>query len=155
MSDTNKPSPSGKKTKVSKNRRKSRELVVKAIYRNMLNESDIKQIIADAKTDPDYVKTDEDYFRALLNGVTSNLAELDTEIKQYIDRDIAELSPVEHAILRTAAYELLFDMTIPYRVAINEGIELAKRYGGLDGHKYINGVLDKMAANARPHELKK
>jgi len=111
---------SDKKTKVSKNRRKSRELVVKAIYRNMLNESDIKQIIADAKTDPDYVK-----------------------------------SPVEHAILRTAGYELMFDISIPYKVAINEGIELAKRYGGLDGHKYINGVLDKMAAKARPHELTK
>lgn len=146
---------SDKKTKVSKNRRKSRELVVKAIYRNMLNESDIKQIIADAKTDPDYVKTDETYFRELLTGVTTNLDELDAEIKQFIDRDIKELSPVEHAILRTAGYELMFDISIPYKVAINEGIELAKRYGGLDGHKYINGVLDKMAAKARPHELTK
>lgn len=147
--------PAKGKSKVTNNRRKSRELVVKALYRNTLNESDIKQIVADAKTDPDYVKTDEEYFRTLLQGVIDQLDNLDAEIKQYIDRDISELSPVEHAILRIAGYELLFDVTIPYRVAINEGIELAKRYGGLDGHKYINGVLDKMAAKARPHEFKK
>ena len=74
-------------------------------------------------------------------------------ISQFIDRKIDELSPIEHAVLRISGYELMFDVSIPYRVAINEGVELAKTYGGIDGHKYINGVLDKIAAQVRPQEF--
>ncbi len=144
-----------KKPKVSQNRRKSRELVLKAVYRGMLNSSEMKQIILDAKEDPEYVKADESYFKSLLDGVTGKFAELDSQIATFIDRKIAELSPVEHAILRISSYELMFDMSIPYRVAINEGVELAKLFGGTDGHKYINGVLDKVAAHARPQEFRK
>lgn len=144
-----------KKTKTSQNRRKSRELVLKAVYRGMLNTSELKQIIADAKEDPEYIKADESYFRQLLEGVTSKVDELDIQIATFIDRKIAELSPVEHAVLRISTYELIFDMTIPYRVVINEGVELAKIYGGVDGHKYINGVLDKVAAVARPSEFRR
>ena len=144
-----------KKPKVSQNRRKSRELVLKAVYRGMINASELKQIIADAKDDPDYIKADEAYFMALLQGVSGKISELDRQISIFIDRKIQELSPVEHAILRISSFELMFDMSIPYRVAINEGVELAKLYGGADGHKYINGVLDKVAASARPHEFSK
>jgi len=72
---------------------------------------------------------------------------------RLIDREIGELSPIEHAILCIAAFELIHDPSIPYRVAINEGVELAKRFGGTDGHKYVNGVLDKLAAEARPAEV--
>lgn len=148
----NKPA---KKLKTSQNRRKSRELVLKAIYRGMLNAGELKQIATDAKDDPDYIKTDEVYFKQLLAGVTENIEKLDQEISTFIDRQLDELSPVEHAILRISSYELFFDMSIPYRVAINEGVELAKLYGGTDGHKYINGVLDKVAAVARPMEFRK
>ncbi len=144
-----------KKPKVSQNRRKSRELVLKAVYRGMINVSELKMIINDAKEDPDFIKADEAYFRQLLDGVTAKVDELDSQISTYIDRKINELSPVEHAILRISSYELLFDLTIPFRVVINEGVELAKLYGGTDGHKYINGVLDKMAAVARAHEFKR
>ena len=144
-----------KKRKMSKSRRKSRELVLKAIYRNMMNESDIKQILLDMQDDPDYNKADEAYFKQLLDGVFDKLEPLDAKITTFIDREIDELSPIEHAILRVSAYELLFDVSIPYRVAINEGVELAKTFGGSDGHKYINGVLDKIAASARPHEFRK
>ena len=144
-----------KKTKVSQNRRKSRELVLKAVYRGMINASELKQIITDAKDDPEYVKADEAYFVALLQGVSSKISELDSQISIFIDRKIQELSPVEHAILRISSFELMFDMSIPYRVAINEGVELAKLYGGADGHKYINGVLDKVAESARPQEFSK
>ena len=144
-----------KKPKVSQNRRKSRELVLKAVYRGMLNTGEMKQIILDAKEDPEYIKADEAYFKQLLDGVTSKTDELDTQIAVFIDRKITELSPVEHAILRISSFELMFDMSIPYRVAINEGVELAKLYGGVDGHKYINGVLDKVAAQARPQEFRK
>jgi transcription antitermination protein NusB len=144
-----------KKNKSSQNRRKARELVVKAIYRSMLNAGEMKQIALDAKDDPDYIKTDEVYFKQLLTGVTEQYEKLDQEIAVFIDRAINELSPVEHAILRVSSYELFFDASIPYRVAINEGVELAKIYGGVDGHKYINGVLDKLAAVARPSEFRK
>lgn len=144
-----------KKPKVSQNRRKSRELVLKAVYRGMINVSDLKMIIIDAKEDPDFIKADEAYFRQLLDGVTGKVDELDSQISTFIDRKISELSPVEHAILRISSYELMFDPTIPYRVAINEGVELAKLYGGTDGHKYINGVLDKLAAIARPEEFRR
>ena len=143
-----------KKPKLSQNRRKSREMVLKAVYRGMMNASELQQVVADAKEDPEYIKADEAYFKALLEGVTGKISELDSQIAIFIDRKIEELSPVEHAILRISSYELMFDMSIPYRVAINEGVELAKLYGGADGHKYINGVLDKVAASARPQEFR-
>lgn len=142
-----------KKRKQSQNRRKSREVVLKAIYRIMMNESDLKQVFLDMKDDPDYLKADESYFKQLLQNVMGNLGALDTQISNFIDRKLEELSPIEHAILRISSYELIFDPTIPYRVVINEGVELAKTFGGADGHKYINGVLDKVAASARPQEF--
>lgn len=144
-----------KKPKLSQNRRKSRELVLKAVYRGMLNSSEMKQIVSDAQEDPEYNKADEAYFKSLLEGVSGKIPELDHQISTFIDRNIEELSPVEHAILRISSFELMFDMSIPYRVAINEGVELAKLYGGVDGHKYINGVLDKVAASVRPQEFRK
>ena len=144
-----------KKPKGSQNRRKSRELVLKAVYRGMINAGDLKQVFIDMKEDPEYIRADEPYFRALLQGVNSETLALDKQIETYIDRKLNELSPVEHAILLISSYELMFDATIPYRVAINEGVELAKIYGGADGHKYINGVLDKVAAASRPHEFRK
>jgi transcription antitermination protein NusB len=143
-----------KKPKTSQNRRKSRELAVKAAYRGLLNAADIKLVQSDAQEDPDYVKADEAYFKQLLSGVIENAAVLDEKISALIDRKLTELSPVEHAILRVSGYELVFDMSIPYRVVINEGVELAKIYGGIDGHKYINGVLDKLAAEVRPNEFR-
>ncbi|MFM8812171.1 MAG: transcription antitermination factor NusB, partial [Methylophilaceae bacterium] len=84
-----------------------------------------------------------------------HIADLDDRISQFIDRDINALSPIEHAILLISGYELIHDPSIPYRVAINEGVELAKQYGGTDGHKYVNGVLDKLGAQARPQEAVK
>lgn len=137
----------------SKNRRKSRELVLKAVYRGMLNQSELSQILRDMIDDPDYNKADEPYFKQLLEGVTVHLDAIDAKLINFIDRPIAELSPVEHAILRIAGCELMFDLSIPYRVVINEGVELAKLFGGTDGHKYINGVLDKFAADARQAEV--
>lgn len=134
-------------------RRKSRELAVKAVYRSMLNASDMKQLLRDMTDDPDYNKADVEYFRALLQTVSDNMPALDEKLTQFVDRTLAELSPIEHAILRVSGAELVFDMSIPYRVVINEGVELAKLYGGTDGHKYINGVLDKLAADVRAIEI--
>lgn len=144
--------PSAKK-KGGQNRRKSRELALKAVYRGMLNQSEMSAVYRDMVEDPDYAKADEAYFKHLLEAVSENVVELDEKMAAFIDRQVAELSPIEHAILRISACELMFDMSIPYRVVINEGVELAKIYGGIDGHKYINGVLDKMAADVRASEV--
>ena len=141
--------------KVSKNRRKSRELVLKALYQREMNVQDVLQMRRDATIDPDFNHADAGYFKALLEGICANIEALDAKIAGFIDRKLEELSPIEHAILRVSAYELIFDMSIPYKVAINEGVELAKMYGGTDGHKYVNGVLDKIAADARPNEFKR
>lgn len=144
----------GAKKTASRNRRKSRELVLKAVYRGMLNQSELSAVLRDMTEDPDYNKADEAYFKQLLQAVTEHLAVIDHQLLSFIDRPIAELSPVEHAILRIAGCELMFDLSIPYRVVINEGVELAKLFGGTDGHKYINGVLDKFAAAVREDEVK-
>lgn len=154
MSSVNPQTVSKKKRKSSQNRRKSRELALKAIYRIIMNEADLKQVFLDMKDDPDYSKADEPYFKQLLQGAMENLTKLDEQISTFIDRALADLSPIEHAVLRVSSYELIFDTTIPYRVAINEGVELAKTFGGAEGHKYINGVLDKVAASARPQEFR-
>lgn len=149
-SDVKKPSA---KKKGGQNRRKSRELALKAVYRGMLNQSEMSAVYRDMAEDPDYAKADEAYFRQLLEAVGTHVTELDEKMSAFIDREVKELSPIEHAILRISACELMFDMSIPYRVVINEGVELAKIYGGIDGHKYINGVLDKMAADVRASEV--
>ena len=155
MSETKQDVKALKKSKHGQNRRKSRELALKAAYRSMVNAADLKQIFMDMKEDPEYAKADEAYFRQLLEGSTDRKDELDRQIALFIDRKLDELSPIEHAILRLSTFELMFDASIPYRVAINEGVELAKLYGGADGHKYINGVLDKVAAETRPSEFGK
>jgi N utilization substance protein B len=141
------------KPKVSKNRRKSRELVLKGIYRALINQAEHKMVMRDLMDDPDYERADQDYLRQLLDGVLQHMPELDDRLGSFLDRTAAELSPIEHAILYLSAFELIHDPSIPYRVAINEGVELAKLYGGTDGHKYVNGVLDKLAAEARPSEV--
>jgi N utilization substance protein B len=150
-----KPANAGKPVKVGKNRRKSRELALKGIYRNFMNQSEMHQIQRDMADDPDFDRADGDYFRQLLEGVSKHMVDLDGRLASLVDRKIAALSPIEHAILCISAYELIYDASIPYRVAINEGVELAKLYGGTDGHKYVNGVLDKLAAEVRPNEFKR
>lgn len=148
MSDT----PNTTAAKGKGNRRLSRELVLKGLYQHLLSGNAEKTIMSQLAEDPTFARADQDYCTRLLHGVIDNMNGLDTKLSQFIDRKIEELSPVEHAILCIAGYELAFDPSIPYRVVINEGIELAKRYGGADGHKYVNGVLDQMAADLRPDE---
>lgn len=119
-----------KKKKLVNNRRKSRELVMKSIYRGIINQFDINQIKKDIKDDPDYSKADEVFYNHLFDGVIQNINELNNEISGYIDRPIEKLSPIEHSILCISVYELIYDSAIPYKVAINEGVELAKTFGG-------------------------
>ncbi len=147
--------PIKKKKKLVNNRRKSRELVMKSIYRGILNQFDINQIKKDIKDDPDYLKADEVFYHQLFDGIMNNMDQLNNEISSFIDRPIEKLSPIEHSILCISVYELMYDVLIPYKVAINEGVELAKTFGGIDGYKYINGVLDKVAEKRRPLEFLK
>ena len=142
-----------KPAKASRNRRKSRELALKGVYQLLLGGGKIADISRDLRDDDDYASADTEYFAELFEGVAAHLADLDLKLTPLLDRAISELSPIEHAILCIAGYELVHDHSIPYRVAINEGVELAKRYGGTDGHKFVNGVLDRMAAQARPGEF--
>ncbi len=139
--------------KPSGNRRKSRELVLKGLYQHLLSPKELRLIVREMADESDFTHADESYFRSLLEGVYAQITVLDERIVKFLDRPMHELSPIEHAILLISAYELIFDLSIPYRVAINEGVELAKLYGGTDGHKYVNGVLDKLAAEARPTEV--
>lgn len=139
-------------TKTGQNRRKSRELALKGLYSLFLGSGDLNEIIENLKEDEDYYVCDIEYFRGLLEGAAECRQELEARIAPLLDRNIGEVSPIEHAILCLAAFELVHDVSIPYRVAINEGVELAKRFGGTDGYKYVNGVLDKLAAAARPDE---
>lgn len=142
-----------KEVKPGRNRRLSRELVLKGLYQQFLSGNSAKDVLKSLTEESSYAKADQAYCEALLNGVLENREGLDAKLAGFVDRKVDELSPIEHAILCIASYELAFDSDIPYRVAINEAIELAKRYGGADGHKYVNGVLDKLAAELRPEEV--
>jgi N utilization substance protein B len=100
-----------------------------------------------------FEKADREHFDALLHGTIRDVAALREEIVPYIDRAMDQLSPIEHAALLIGAYELKQHIEIPYKVVINEAVELAKSFGGIDGHKYVNGVLDKLASKLRATEV--
>ena len=101
-----------------------------------------------------YASIDDKYFLTLVNGATEHAAALEATLTPYLDRKLNALSPIESAVLLIGTYEALHCLDVPYRVVINEAVELAKSYGGTDGHKYVNGVLDKLLPKARPQEVK-
>ena len=143
-----------RKKKIS-NRRKSRELVMKSIYRGLVNQIDINQIKKDIQEDPDYIRADQDLYEEMLLGVFKNIDSLKQEIESYIDRSYEELSPIELSIIYFSLYELKYSMSVPYKVVINEAVEIAKTYGGADGYKYINGILNQAAKANRVNEVKR
>ena len=143
-----------RKKKIS-NRRKSRELVMKSIYRGLVNQIDINQIKKDIQEDPDYIRADQDLYNEMLLGVFKNIDSLKQEIESYIDRSYEELSPIELSIIYFSLYELKYSVSVPYKVVINEAIEIAKTYGGADGYKYINGILNQAAKANRANEIKR
>ena len=135
-------------------RRRSREFAVQGLYQWQLNAADTTLIADDLKTTRGFEQSDEKHFRALLYGVIEHAGDLHAALLPCLDRTLKELSPVEHAILLVGAFELAHHPEIPYRVVINECVELAKTFGGTDGFKYVNGVLDKLAAAARELEAR-
>jgi transcription antitermination protein NusB len=133
-------------------RRRSRELALQALYAWQLSGEGAAGLQTQLAQSKDFGKADSRYFTRLLEGTIGDAGELERLIAPVLDRKPKELSPVERAILLLAAFELKNAPDIPYRVVINEAVELAKEFGGTDGHKYVNGVLDKLAAELRPGE---
>ena len=151
---TLKPKVQSRKKKIN-NRRKSRELVMKSVYRGLVNQIDITQIKKDIQDDPDFIRADQDLYEEILSGVFKNIDSLKQEIESYIDRSYKELSPIELSIIYFSLYELKYSMSVPYKVVINEAVEIAKTYGGADGYKYINGILNQAAKANRVNEVKR
>jgi N utilization substance protein B len=134
-------------------RRRSREIALMGLYEWLLSGADAGVIDAHMREQEGFGKADSVHFDALLHGCIREAADLDAVLARHADRKTTELSPVEHGLLLIGAYELKHCVDVPYKVAINEAVELAKSYGGTDGHKYVNGVLDKAAAELRPVEV--
>jgi N utilization substance protein B len=135
-------------------RRRSRELAMQGLYQWLVSGAAPRAIEAHIREMDGFGKCDLEFFDALLHGGIERAAELDALLARHLDRKTGLLSPVEHAVLMIGAYELERCVEVPYRVVINEAVELAKAFGGTDGHKYVNGVLDKLAAELRPAEAK-
>ncbi|MBU6459809.1 MAG: transcription antitermination factor NusB [Proteobacteria bacterium] len=134
-------------------RHKARELALRALYQEHLNGSNPDELMEMLKTDPEGQKADVGYFEMLIRAIIQNQASLERALEPCLDRGISLVSPVERAILLIGAEELINNVEVPYRVILNEAIELAKRYGGTDGHRFVNGVLDKLALVSRSVEV--
>ena len=135
-------------------RHKARELALQGLYQWLLAKERAEEIRTHLAEFKGYDKADQKYLELLLNGVIADAAELEAAFSSLLDRSVDELSPVERGVLLIGAYELAHVPDVPYKVVINEAVELAKSYGGTDGHKYVNGVLDKLAARLRAGEVK-
>ena len=134
-------------------RRRAREFALQGLYQWQLSGNDEAAIEAQLRDSTGFEKADREFFTGLLHGVVAQHADLQELLQAHLDRPFTKLSPVEAAILLAGAYELANYPQTPYRVIINEAIELTKGFGGTDGHKYVNGVLDKLAAKLRPAEV--
>ncbi|KFD17588.1 MULTISPECIES: transcription antitermination factor NusB [Tatumella] len=132
-------------------RRRARECALQALYSWQISNNDISDVEYQFLAEQDVKDVDVNYFREILAGVANNSAYLDGLMQPYLTRRLDELGQVEKAALRIALYELSKRDDVPYKVAINEGIELAKVFGAEDSHKFVNGVLDKAAPQIRPN----
>lgn len=133
-------------------RHRAREFALQGLYQWLLNNEPARVVATNIRSAHGFEKADGEFFAGLLNGAINTSPELRETIAPLIDRTLAELSPIEHAVLLLGAYELKNHPEVPYRVVINEAVELAKSFGGIDGHKYVNGVLDRLAQRLRPEE---
>jgi N utilization substance protein B len=134
-------------------RRRSREVALQGLYEWLISGAKPSVIDSHMREQEGFDKCDPEHFKALLYGCIEEAADIDGVLSRHVDRKTTELSPIEHGVLMIGVYELKHCISIPYRVAINEAVELAKSFGGTDGHKYVNGVLDKAAVDLRPVEV--
>lgn len=134
-------------------KQKARRLAVQALYAWELGGTDLETIEATFHVDNDMTKVDSALFHSLLFGVPKNLTEIDAAYQPHLDREQDQLDPISKVVLRISTYELLYSIEVPYKVAINEGVNLAKTFGPLDAYKFINGILDRVAAEKRAIEV--
>jgi N utilization substance protein B len=146
-------SPHANPSKNRSPRHRAREFALQGLYQWLLNDADASAVANNIRAAHGFDKADAGHFSVLLTGTIRDVSALRADIAPLIDRTVAELSPIEHAVLLLGAYELKNHIEIPYRVVINEAVELAKSFGGIDGHKYVNGVLDKLATKLRATEV--
>lgn len=139
---------------MSQKRSQSRRHAVQALYQWQMAGQDLVDIVNQFLEEQDIQSFEVPYFQDLLYGVPKHLSELDQTLKPALDRAIESVDPVERAILRLGAYELTYHLEVPYRVVINEAVELAKIFGAEQGHKFVNGVLDQVAKKVREVEVK-
>lgn len=136
----------------SQQRRQSRRRALQALYQWDITNDDVRDIDAQFLASQDMSKADVGYFQELLHAVPAALTDIDAELQACLDRDVSRLDPIERNVLRIAAHELRSRPDIPYRVIINEAVELTKAFGAEQGHKYVNGVLDTIAQKLRGNE---
>jgi N utilization substance protein B len=135
-------------------RHRSREFALQGLYQWLLNHEDAAVVAEHIRTAHGFDKADVDHFDGLIYGTIAQAPALRAQIAPLVDRPLTDLSPVEHAVLLIGAFEMVNHPEIPYRVVINEAVELTKSFGGIDGHKYVNGVLDKLASRVREAEFR-
>lgn len=133
-------------------RSRARRRALQALYAWQLSGSHMHAVIEQFRHEQDMEVADLEYFEDLLHGVEKNVDALDACLRPHLDREVAQVDPIERAVLRLAAYELKYCPDVPYRVVLNEAIEVTKRFGADHGHSYVNGVLDRLAAELRAVE---
>ncbi len=144
--------PDRARTHASATRSVARKLALQALYRWQLNDCPWQDLVQEFGDADDMPRADREYFRELVQGVSAARDALDAQLAGIMDRQPAQLDPVEHAVLLIGLYELTSRPEVPYRVSINEAVNLTKRFGATDGHKFVNAVLDRAARALRPNE---
>ena len=134
-------------------RRKARHYGMQALYQWYMAGASLSDIEAEFRADYDFSHVDLEYFQALLHGVPASVDALEASLAPLLDRKLEELDPIERTLLRMGAFELRERPDVPYKVVINEAVALARKFGATDSHKYINGVLDKLARQLRKVEI--
>lgn len=147
------PRPGHRTSPARAARRRAREHALQGLYTWLVSGEEAGKVDAHIRDQGDFADADAAHFDALLHGCIDEAPALDAALQKYLDRPSRALSPVEHAALLIGAWELMHCLDIPYRVVINEAVELTKSFGGTDGHKYVNGVLDRTASDLRPAEV--
>jgi N utilization substance protein B len=137
---------------LSRGRRAARKLLAQSLYQLQIGGQPWQDLYHQYLEDPDAASADGEFFRELLMQIATSREELDEILARYSDLEPARLDPIEHGILWVAIYELRHRPDVPFRVAISEAVDLAKRFGATDGYKFVNGVLDRAATDLRPHE---
>lgn len=131
----------------------ARQVALQALYQWQVTGQNLEELQNQFLGDPEFGKFHKNFFAGLVSGVVDKLSELDTVISQYTARDVEKIDPIEKTVLRLGSYELMFRPEIPYRVAINESVKLAKRFGSSKSHTFVNSVLDKVAKSTRALEI--